>query len=229
MTWIKICGITNVEDALTAVDAGADALGFVFYEKSPRNVAPEVVRDIVHQLPAGIEKVGVFVEESLENIRRIVQQASLTVVQLYTQQGKPETIRDRIVVEGQTKAPKVIIAKSAMTFRGVHDGSFYGVGDRKDIEAIFALLLDSGLGSVPGGTGNRFDWVEARWWARGLGMLVPVIVAGGLEASNVAVAMRLCQPWGVDVSSGVELGPGKKDPEKVRAFVAAVRRADQEA
>jgi phosphoribosylanthranilate isomerase len=226
VTWVKICGITNVEDALTAVDAGADALGFVFYEKSPRCVTQEVVRDIVRQLPLNIEKVGVFVEESPENIRGITQQASLTAVQLYTEGEKPERIRDLIALEDQPGAPKLIIAKSATTLRGVREG-FYSVGDRRDIEAIYALLLDSGSGTLPGGTGNRFDWVEARWWVRGMKPLVPVIVAGGLEPSNVAVAMGICQPWGVDVSSGVEASPGKKDPDKIRAFIAAVRDADK--
>jgi phosphoribosylanthranilate isomerase len=224
MTWVKICGITNVEDALTAVDAGADALGFVFYEQSPRYVTQEVVRDIVRQLPAKIEKVGVFVEEPPENIRRSVQEVGLTVVQLYTETGKPERIRD-LVATTQAGVPKLIIAKPAANFR---DGNFYVLGDKKDIAAIYALLLDSGSGSSPGGTGNRFDWVEARWWARGMKVLVPVIVAGGLEPSNVAVAMRLCQPWGVDVSSGVEASPGKKDPGKVRAFITAVREEDKE-
>jgi phosphoribosylanthranilate isomerase len=224
MTWVKICGITNVEDALTAVDAGADALGFVFYEQSPRYVTQEVVRDIVRQLPAKIEKVGVFVEEPPENIRRSVQEVGLTVVQLYTETGKPERIRD-LVATTQAGVPKLIIAKPAANFR---DGNLYVLGDKKDIAAIYALLLDSGSGSSPGGTGNRFDWVEARWWARGMKVLVPVIVAGGLEPSNVAVAMRLCQPWGVDVSSGVEASPGKKDPGKVRAFITAVREEDKE-
>jgi phosphoribosylanthranilate isomerase len=223
MTWVKICGITNVEDALTAVDEGADALGFVFYEKSPRYVTQEVVRDIVRQLPAKIEKVGVFVEEPPENIRRVVQEVGLTVVQLYTETGKPERIKD-LVTTSRAGVPKLIIAKPAANFRG---GNLYILGDKKDIAAIYALLLDSGSGSSPGGTGNRFDWVEARWWARGMKVLVPVIVAGGLEPSNVAVAMRLCQPWGVDVSSGVEASPGKKDPKKIRAFIAAVREEDK--
>jgi len=223
MTWVKICGITNVEDALTAVDEGADALGFVFYEKSPRYVTQGVVRDIVRQLPAKIEKVGVFVEEPPENIRRVVQEVGLTVVQLYTETGKPERIKD-LVTTSRAGVPKLIIAKPAANFSG---GNLYILGDKKDIAAIYALLLDSGSGSSPGGTGNRFDWVEARWWARGMKVLVPVIVAGGLEPSNVAVAMRLCQPWGVDVSSGVEASPGKKDPKKIRAFIAAVREEDK--
>jgi phosphoribosylanthranilate isomerase len=223
MTWVKICGITNVEDALTAADAGADALGFVFYERSPRHVTPDAVRDIVRKLPAKIDKVGVFVEEPPEIIRQVVQEVGLTVVQLYTQTGKPERIKD-LIATSKAGVPKLIVAKPAADLKG---GNLYILGDNKDIAAIYALLLDSGSGGSPGGTGKRFDWVEARWWARGAKALVPVIVAGGLEPSNVAVAMRLCQPWGVDVSSGVEASPGKKDPEKVRAFIAAVREEDK--
>jgi phosphoribosylanthranilate isomerase len=226
MTWVKICGITNLQDALTAVEAGANALGFVFYGKSPRNITPELAREIVDQLPEQVERVGVFVDESLENIRQTVQKVGLSVVQVYSSERSPKRIADLVPLKEGAGSLKLIMASAARTFGG---GNLFVAGNKKEMEALYALLLDSGSGSTPGGTGRTFDWIEARSWARNLGVLVPVIVAGGLDSRNVTVAIEICRPWGVDVSSGVEARPRKKDPEKVRAFIAAVRAADKAA
>ena len=227
MTWVKICGITNLEDALTAVDAGADALGFVFYEKSPRKIKPEIVREIVAALPARVEKVGVFVDDSSEHVMEIVERASLTAVQLYEKDCAeavgmpPSTTKDR---------PKIIFVVPGDQFAssgGIHLESGTWLISKRFRDGLFALLLDSSSDAQPGGTGRRFDWIRVRGVAQGMNSICPTIVAGGLDASNVGVAMTLLHPWGVDVSSGVEASPGKKDPEKVRAFVAAVRAAEK--
>lgn len=223
MTWVKICGITNLEDALTAVEAGADALGFVFYEKSPRRVNPDLIREIVRKLPESVEKVGVFVEEPPDKIRQIVKQSGLTAVQCYAEQAKASKIHNEVCANIGQDALKLIIARRVPDR---DDGWFLAIGDARDLRVTYALLIDSSSATAPGGTGNRFDWVQARPWLRGMKTRIRTIVAGGLDPDNVSVAMNLCQPWGVDVSTGVEASKGKKDPQKVRAFIAAVRRED---
>ncbi len=213
MTWVKICGTTNLQDALTAVEAGADALGFVFYEKSPRRIDPEAAREIVQKLPPGIERVGVFVDEPLATILETVARAGLTGVQLHgAASRKPEFIQ-ALQAGGSLK---VFLVLSAAEIDGGVDWSEVG---RYGVSAIF---LDSGTPQVPGGTGKVFDWKTA---ASGIRPdKLRIVVAGGLTARNVADAIRILQPWGVDVASGVEARPGKKDPEKVRAFIGAVRK-----
>jgi phosphoribosylanthranilate isomerase len=222
MTWIKICGITNVEDALTAVDAGADALGFVFYEKSPRNVAHQAVRDIVRQLPAKIEKVGVFVEESLDEMERVAETAGLTGIQLHVRFPHSQCAG----LDSKTTKYMVLRANDILGDQG-HFASLLWYQDvKKNVGAVF---LDAGTDSQPGGTGKTFDWNKAVQTARILQQDFRVVVAGGLTPTNVSDAMVILKPWGVDVSTGVEARPGKKDPKKVRDFIAAVRHADQEA
>lgn len=221
MTWVKICGITNLQDALTAVDAGADGLGFVFYEKSPRKVTPETVREIVAKLPEHVEKVGVFVDSGLEQIRDVVSTAGLTMVQMH---GK---CAERVWNDTRSLAAWVGVSKIIPVFSGdlLKDG---GVAMNPRVrDKIFAVLLDSQSDGMHGGTGVTFDWEGTREMVQSLGSLVPVIVAGGLTASNVARAVSLLQPFGVDVASGVETRPGKKDPDKVRAFIEAVRASDR--
>lgn len=222
MTWVKICGITNLEDALTAVEAGADALGFVFYEKSPRMTTPERVREIVSKLPAQVEKVGVYVNESAERIEESVQQAGLTAVQLRPGESVGEFVKYLQAGQSTNHRPKII---SVVPSGELLEGGFFITNEVKD--ALHALLIDSSSASQPGGTGTRFDWDKARGMVEMLGLRIPTIVAGGLTAENVAEALSLLQPWGVDVASGVEARPGKKDPAKVRAFVAAVRKAER--
>jgi phosphoribosylanthranilate isomerase len=222
MTWVKICGITNLEDALTAAEAGADALGFVFYEKSPRNISLESAREIVAKLPGHVEKVGVFVNESAQRIDQSVRRAGLTKVQLCGKESVVGFIKYLQVQQKMNHRPNII---SVISGRELSEGVFF-IADEL-INALHALLIDSSSAAQPGGTGKRFDWEGVRGMVEMLGLRIPTIVAGGLTPQNVPEALTLLHPWGVDVSSGVESTPGKKDPEKIRAFVAAVRQAER--
>jgi phosphoribosylanthranilate isomerase len=217
MIWIKICGTTNLEDGLTAIEAGADALGFVFYEKSPRKIDPETAREVVEQLPPDIEKVGVFVNEPVEEILNTVVQAGLTAVQLHGGDFRnPEFIRS-LKDGGELK---IFLALQAGEF-----GRFDAIdGNRAGVDAV---LLDSGTPQLVGGTGKTFDWRGSAAGIEGITNNMNVIVAGGLTPANVAEAIRILKPWGVDVVSGVEAMPGKKDPAKVNAFINAVRSAEK--
>ena len=222
MTWIKICGITNLEDALFAVEAGADALGFVFYEKSPRKTNIEDTRAIIRDLPERVEKVGVFVEEDAERIRQIVLETGLTAVQLHGSRALESVwndVRPAIESVGTSKLIPAIPGDS-LKDRGV-------LINERAPESIFALLFDAQSNGTFGGTGTTFDWPGTRGMVQVISLRIPVIVAGGLTSLNVEKAIRLLQPFGVDVSSGVEAQPGKKDPEKIRAFVGSVRSADR--
>jgi phosphoribosylanthranilate isomerase len=242
MTWVKICGITNLEDALTAVEAGADALGFVFYEKSPRNVAPETVREIVRQMPAHIEKVGVFVGNNPKNFLELVHDLGLTGSQLHfgphlgsvnetTAYGSGcfppgfniyPSMPAQWFIESEDRASHFISSAARAAERmPSHPG-----GD-KLLNCFQTIFLDSGTLQQPGGTGVAFDWQKAAPIVERLKQVVKVVVAGGLNPANVTEAIHILEPWGVDVSSGVESTPGKKDPEKVRAFVGAVRKAER--
>ena len=244
MTWIKICGTTNLEDALTAVDAGADALGFVFYEKSPRKIDVEMAREIVAKLPARVEKVGVFVGESADEWPRGVLSVGLTSVQQYF--GFEAKVQPKHAKatggDGFPVPPKIYVALPVARFLEEQE-------EIKGLAADFAkwktnlppefslpaglwdtIVLDSGDLRQPGGTGKTFDWNKAAPIAEGMRQGgVKLIVAGGLTAENVGEAIGVLKPWGVDVASGVEARPGKKDPEKVRAFVRAVRETDRKA
>ena len=242
MTWIKICGITNLEDALVAVEAGADALGFVFYEKSPRNVAPDLVRDIVSQLPDQIERVGVIVNGLDDDLPGIVHTAGLTAMQcqMVIAGDGPESARgafgrDLFPARFQTfiSLPTSLLLSSEDAIAGAA-ASFTHLRTKPPGEVSFpegmfeTFFLDAGTATQPGGTGLPFDWIKAIPIAEGMRLGgLKLVVAGGLTAENVAEAMRILHPWGVDVSSGVETRPGKKDPEKVRAFIKAVREADK--
>lgn len=222
MTWVKICGMTNLEDALVAVEAGADAVGFVFYEKSPRKVDVETAREIAAKLPDSVEKVGVFVDAECDRIRDVALQARLTAVQLHGKRSMDSVWKDlRPAIEcvGVSKLIPMIAGNA------LKDGGL--LMSARVHEKIFALLIDSQINGVSGGTGQTFDWEAARGMVQSLGFLVPVIVAGGLTPSSVGDALRTFQPFGVDVASGVEAWPGKKDAEKVRAFVKAVREMDR--
>jgi len=218
MTWIKICGTTNLEDALTAVDAGADALGFVFYEKSPRRIDLESARKIVEKLPLNIEKVGVFVDEPVAKILRTVARAGLTAAQLHgVNSRKPEFIR--ALTTGRDL--KVFLVLPATE---INSGLDWPENRETGISAVF---FDSGTPQLPGGTGRTFDWKAAASGIQSIGERLKVVVGGGLNSTNVADAIRILKPWGADVASGVEASPGKKDPEKVRAFIDAVRKIEK--
>ena len=218
MTWIKICGTTNLEDALTAVDAGADALGFVFYDKSPRKLDLESAREIVEKLPLNIEKVGVFVDEPVAKILRTVARAGLTAAQLHgVNSRKPEFIR--ALTTGRDL--KVFLVLPATE---ISSGLDWPENRETGISAVF---FDSGTPQLPGGTGRTFDWKAAASGIQSIGERLKVVVGGGLNSTNVADAIRILKPWGADVASGVEASPGKKDPEKVRAFIDAVRKIEK--
>jgi phosphoribosylanthranilate isomerase len=210
MVRVKICGITNLEDALAAVEAGADALGFNFYPKSPRSIEPERARAIIERLPPFVTPVGVFVNEyDLEAIARVVTCARLAVVQLH---GDEPPAFCRQVAE-RWRVIKAVRVASEIDPRGLADYS------------VHALLLDAARPGAYGGTGERFNWELARRVAR----VVPtLILAGGLSPENVAEAIRLVRPYAVDVCTGVEARPGKKDPERMRAFIAVAKAAGRE-
>lgn len=219
MTWVKICGMTNLEDALVAVDAGADAVGFVFYEKSPRCVTVETAREIVEKLSAKVDKIGVFVNESRERVAAISDDVGLTAVQFHGDEYKN---LEKYSVGGKQFFCLPIV-EILQEMRG-RSGSFYGFPNfPKDT----SVLLDSGTQEKRGGTGRTFAWGEAHGFVAALRRRYSVVIAGGLSSSNVAWAVEYLKPWGVDVVSGVEASPGKKDPEKVRAFVRAVREYDR--
>jgi len=213
MTWIKICGITNTEDALTAVEAGADALGFVFYEKSPRKVDPGTVAAVISQLPASVEKVGVFVNQLEEAVCEVADNVGLTGVQFHGDAEDPH-VADLVIA----RRPRLKVLVAIPMLRPKPEG--WAMMWRT--ESVYAFLADSG-----GGTGRTFDWTASKEVLDTMGHLSRVAIAGGLHPGNVAEAIGILHPWGVDVSSGVEAKPGKKDPEKIKAFIAAVREADK--
>jgi len=224
MTWIKICGTTDLKDALVAVEAGADAVGFVFYAKSPRNISVDAAREIVAKLPESVAKVGVFVGATAEAVAKISKETVLTAAQIYANPHSQCSTLDDEFVE---KVPCRIIAALSIgliaenELAGFHVS--HGVRDR-----IMAILLDSGGSGRPGGTGKTFDWESAASFSELMNQgSLKLIVAGGLTENNVGKAIEILRPWGVDVASGVEIRPGKKDPEKVRAFVRAVREMDR--
>ena len=218
MTWVKICGMTNLEDALTAVEAGADAVGFVFYEKSPRNISVKAAREIVEKLPERVDKIGVFVNDPPERVSRVTDEAGLTAVQFHGDEYQ----RPNEYVVNRTAFFCLPVIEIVREWRkGNVFVTFSGFPN------LAGVLLDSGNREERGGTGKTFAWGEAYSFVSALGRLHPVVVAGGLTAENVGWAVGFLKPWGVDVASGVEARPGKKDPEKVRAFVKAVRDADR--
>ncbi len=215
MTWIKICGTTNLADALLAVEAGADALGFVFAE-SARRVTPETVAAITPHLPSHVEKVGVFVSETSEQIREIAKQCGLTAVQLNQRAAIPDFGDVGVIPVWHMSEIEEEQYRSQDGFGLFLDFS------------VKAVLLDSGSSQKGGGTGKRFDWRRAQRFVKStkFDRYVPFVVAGGLAPDNVAEAIRIFQPFGVDVVTGVEREKGKKDPDKVRAFIHAARAAE---
>lgn len=226
MTWIKICGITNLEDAQTAVEAGADALGFIFHKKSPRLVDLEKVRDIVAALPATVEKIGVFAFEDSEKAQQIANQAGLTGLQIHLEArpsgGPSQRNAGRAALNFYPAVPAAWFLSD-----GAIDPGLASFIEKRPERPFNRILLDSGTPEQPGGTGKTFDWTRTASVIERMSTDLNIIVAGGLGPSNVTEAIRILKPWGVDVSSGVEEAPGKKKPHKVRAFVDAVRQADK--
>jgi phosphoribosylanthranilate isomerase len=216
--WVKICANTNLPDALAALDAGADALGFVFAESS-RRVQLTQVKDIVSGLPKRGERIGVFVNTPANEIVKIVKECDLTGVQLQGEET-PAHIKDILrISEGR---PLKIIK----TFSANAPYELSTAASAVMDEYVDAFLVDSGNAAGRGGTGQVFDWLRASDFVIKLKQRARVIVAGGLNPDNVASAIRLFRPYGVDVASGVEKEPGKKDIAKIKAFISAARPAE---
>jgi len=203
-TKVKICGITNLEDARVAAEAGADALGFVFCEQSPRCVTTDMAAAVISQLPLHIIKVGVFVNNDPDVVRRAIGQCGLNMLQFHGDEPPDYCLQFGLM---SMKAFRVLNAQS--------------------LEALSAYktdawLLDAYAPNKFGGTGETFNWdlaLDAQRRGR------PIFLAGGLTPENVAQAVQRVHPYGVDVSSGVEAGPGKKDHEKVKNFISAAKQA----
>ena len=202
---IKICGITNTADAEVAVAAGADALGFIMYRKSPRWVEPAVARSIIAGLPPFVLPVGVFVNAEAERVRILMDECGFALAQLHG---------DESALYCQDLGRPVLKA-----LRLKNRGTFLALAEFQGRANVRGVLIDAFSDQAYGGTGQTVDWTLAEEAARS----TPIILAGGLNPANVAGAIRLVRPYGVDVSSGVEKSPGKKDPDKVRAFVEAAR------
>ena len=200
---VKICGITRLEDALAAAEAGADAVGFNFWPSGQRYVTPERAAEIATALPASVRRVGVFVDEAPEAVGKIASSAKLDVLQFHG-----------------LETAKYMQAFPWTTWKVIHMTPAWSPVGLPAFSKCEAFLLDN-AGTTPGGTGRKFDWtraVAAKKYGR-------VILAGGLTPVNVADAVRAVQPWGVDVASGVEDSPGIKNHALVRDFVRAAREA----
>jgi phosphoribosylanthranilate isomerase len=206
MIFIKVCGITSLEDALGAIDAGADALGFNFYPPSPRYIAPEDARGIIEQLPSGVLTVGVFVNEALpETVAQTADETRVGAVQLHGDESTEycHALRDYYVIKALRVEPGFSPA-SAQSY---------------DVKAI---LLDAFSRAARGGTGHVIDWTIARATRE----LVPkLFLAGGISPDNVAEAITTVRPYAVDVCSSLERSPGRKDVALMRAFITAARSA----
>ena len=199
---VKVCGMTCLKDALLAVDSGADAVGFIFYKKSPRYIAQREVKDIIAELPPFIEAVGVFVNDTSDKVNRVAEQCRLTAVQLHGDESPAfcRRIKRRVI--------KAIRVQGANSLKGMLNYDVSG------------FLLDSYSDESRGGTGKIFDWnLALRAKKQG-----PVILAGGLNPYNVYTAIHRVKPYGVDVCSGVEKSPGIKDSRKIDEFIKSVRK-----
>ncbi|MEQ1592301.1 MAG: phosphoribosylanthranilate isomerase [Thiobacillaceae bacterium] len=196
---VKICGITRLEDARQAVNAGADALGFVFYDKSPRHVSAQDAAAISAALPPFVTRVGLFVDAPADFVNSVLQTVPLDLLQFHGDETP-----DYCAQFGKSyiKAVRVHAATDLLKCAA-------------DFDAACGLLLDAYVPGIPGGTGESFDWalIPANFPK-------PIVLSGGLTPANVANAVQQTRPWAVDVSSGVELGKGIKDPDKVAQFIA---------
>jgi phosphoribosylanthranilate isomerase len=217
VVWIKICATTNLDDALASLDAGANALGFIF-TAGPRQITPASAAAIIAALPLSTEKIGVVVNESPDALAKLANDIGLTGLQLHGDEP-PDQLPEYRRVLGLRKIIKTLQARELLA-------------DPSKLEAYLAardsidgILLDSGSPTARGGIGISFDWNAALPIVERIKQHLPVIIAGGLTPDNVADAIRRFDPCGVDVVSGVELSPGKKDPAKLRAFIAAARTA----
>ena len=228
--WIKICGNTNLEDALFAAEAGADALGFVF-GPSPRHVDVEGVSQITARLPVEVRKYGVFVDAGFEEIVAAVTGCSLTGVQIHRSSDALLAFRLKRHFAGLPGGLDIVQAvnyKERLAFeQQLAEHQLAELGQSGG--AVDAVLVDSGTARAVGGTGTRFDWPGARDGFARFAPHLRLIAAGGLAPDNVAHAIEILQPWGVDVVSGVESRPGKKDPQRVIDFIQAAQLAGKKA
>lgn len=204
MTFVKICGITNLEDALAAVDAGADALGFNFYRPSPRYITPQTAREIIDQLPKTVLTVGVLVnEQSPQSAKNLARDAGVTAIQLHGDESPDycKQLGGQFVIKSLSAGPD-FDPQQAVSYQ------------------VNAILLDTKDNELRGGTGRVFDWSIARK----VSSLVPkLLLAGGLSLQNIEEAIISVHPYGVDACSSLEETPGKKDHERMRVFVRTIR------
>jgi phosphoribosylanthranilate isomerase len=202
---VKICGITNAPDAQAAVSAGADALGFIFYSKSPRFVEPKVAQHIISELPPFVLPIGVFVNEEPTVVQNIIEECGLALAQLHGDE-----------------TPAYCESLERPVLRGIRlrdRGSFLAMAEYRGRAGVRGFVVDAYSESGFGGTGETTNWDIAAEAAKA----APILLAGGLTPENVQEAIQKVKPYGVDVSSGVESNPGKKDPAKVQAFIHAAK------
>ena len=205
---IKICGLTLPDQARDCADLGADAIGLVFFEKSPRNVTPDQAAAIKAGLPPRVAAAGVFVDPDHEYLTRVVRRCGLDIVQLHGSES-PEFVAE---MQGILKVPVIKVLFAARS---------PGFGDAADYGAA-GYLVECGRGSLPGGNAMAWDWAAAKTVGRDF----PLILAGGLSPDNVAEAIGACLPDAVDASSSLEAGPGVKDLEKVARFIEQVKQTE---
>jgi len=209
LTWIKICGLTNLPDAKLAVSLGANALGFIF-APSKRKVEPEKVNEIVNCLPEETEKIGVFIDKEAEEVRKIAGFCGLTGLQFHGN-------------ESPQYCKKFMDYKVIKTFRVNAEKGWDNIISYVQVSAVNRILLDTYVTEVPGGTGKTFPWdlvpIHENWGD------IPVIIAGGLTPKNVARAIKEARPFGIDVGSGVEREPGIKDEIKMKKLIYEVRKS----
>ena len=217
MLWIKICATTSLDDARAALDCDANALGFIL-TASTRQIAPKAAAEIIAAIPPSVEKIGVVVNESPKTLARLAETTGLTGLQLHGDEPPGQLAEFRRAL-GLRKLIKTLQARELQADPAMLD-AYLAVHQCYD-----GILLDSGSPAARGGTGQTFDWNAAIPLILRIKAVCPVIIAGGLTASNVAEAVRLFDPCGVDVVSGVESVPGKKDLAKLRAFIASARAA----
>jgi phosphoribosylanthranilate isomerase len=204
-TRVKICGITRLEDALTAIEAGADALGFVFYPPSPRSVDSAVAETIIKQLPPFVTTVALFVNESPEQVKAVLKQTGIDLLQFHGDES-PEYCNqfERPYFKALRMSPDIDVVAEIERFASAR-----------------AVLLDAYRAGIPGGTGEAFDWDRIP-----ADLKNPLILAGGLDQHNVRQAIGQVKPYAVDVSGGVEAAKGLKDSSKIISFMNEVSRAN---
>ena len=201
MTRVKICGITNLEDGLQAAQAGADALGFVFYGPSPRNVEVDRAASIIAALPPFVTSVGLFVDAEPEFIEQVIKATGLDLLQFHGDECESQCAQYGVpYIKALRMRPDVDLARQCHTFASSR-----------------GILLDAYVPGKAGGTGQTFDWSQIPQQ-----LDLPIVLAGGLDPSNVQTAIQTVRPWAVDVSGGVEQAKGKKDPALVSAFIEGV-------